>query len=593
MHGLLQLDRRSVDRAGQTTEDAGEERQPGGRRRRGGLPRSAWVAAAYAAMALALTFRAWIDPQHQLIGTGSDPISGSWAISWVPFAIGHGTNPLFSDYMNSPSGINLFWNNTDGIPLLVLWPVTALWGAFVTFNVAITGGLAASAFTAFLAIRRFVPGYVAAAVGGALYGFSPYMVGQVSHVDLILSGISPPLALLLVHELVVRQRLPIAAFSALTALLALIQYFVWPEILVTEVLAVLVLLVVLALLHRDLVRARLAYITRGIAYSGALTACALALPLLFQLAGPARVQYITQGRGIFVTDALNFIVPTSAQVLAPSAATAVSSRFTGDVAEWGGYLGIPLLLVIVYTLIRYRRVPLVRALAAFAFVLAVLSLGPTLHIDGRNTGIPMPWTLFNNITLVDDVLPARLMTYVFLALGVGLAFVLSRIWGERRHVTAGVLVAAAALVPLLPKVPVATEAPSVPAFFTGTAVTALPEGSVALVLPWAEGAFATPLAWQAEAGMRFRMPDGYFVGSTDPDADRLHTELETLWSAVTRGNAVSTGDRGRLLSLMGELRIAEVIVGPGSGQPGYAALMHQVLGAPWLRYGPVEVWRTS
>jgi hypothetical protein len=557
------------------------------------FPSVVWAGGAYALLAIALTLSTWLDPQHQLIGVNSDPLSATWAIAWVPFAAGHGQTPLFSDYMNHPIGFNLFWNNTDGIPLLIVWPITALWGAFVTFNLAMTVGVAASAFTAFIAIRRFVPGTFAAALGGLLYGFSPFMTGQLlGHVDLILSSITPPLALLLVHEVAVRQRLRMSTVSVLTASLALVQYFIWPEVLITEVISAAALLLILAVTHRDQVRERLPFAVRAIAYAGMATAAVLAYPVLYEIGGPARVQYITQPRGIFVTDALNFIVPTSLQLLAPKGATALSSGFTGNVSEWSGYVGVPLLLLVAYTVIRNWRVGFVRVLGVFALVMAILSMGPSLHLAGHDTGFPLPWTVFNNLALLDDILPARLMLYVYLALAIGLAFALQRIWVDRRRYALGALVTVVVLLPLVPKGPVASERPVVPAYFTSAAITRLPEGSVALVLPWAEGAFATPLVWQVAAGFRFRMPDGYYVGASDPDSDALHTELDTLMTQRTDA-ALSVTDRTTLLGLFTRLDIREVIVGPGPGQTADDSLMRRLLGAPVYADASVEVWATT
>jgi hypothetical protein len=76
--------------------------------------------------------------------------------------------------------------------------------------------------------------------------------------------------------------------------------------------------------------------------------------------------------------------------------------------------------------------------------------------------------------------------------------------GWRRLAAVGV--AAAALAPLLPARPVPAERVQTPPFFTGGAVRQLPEGRVALVLPYANPGVSVAMTWQAEAGMRFRMP---------------------------------------------------------------------------------------
>ncbi len=120
-----------------------------------------------------------------------------------------------------------------------------------------TLSLALASFLAFLVIRRWVPGVVAAAVGGALYGFSPYMTGQLlGHVNLVLSGVTPPLALMLLDEILVRRRRRPFTLGLLTALLAVVQFFIAQEVLLTEIIVALIVTVILAITHRHDVRER-------------------------------------------------------------------------------------------------------------------------------------------------------------------------------------------------------------------------------------------------------------------------------------------------------------------------------------------------
>jgi hypothetical protein len=68
-----------------------------------------------------------------------------------------------------------------------------------------------------------VPGYPAALLGGPVDGFSPAMIAQSSsHLHLTLGAVLPPLMLLLVDELLVRQRRNPLLAGALTAAQVLI-----------------------------------------------------------------------------------------------------------------------------------------------------------------------------------------------------------------------------------------------------------------------------------------------------------------------------------------------------------------------------------
>ena len=88
---------------------------------------------------------------------------------------------LASDYLNHPDGINLMWNTWLPLPGLLLSPLTLLFGPVLTFNVLVTLAYGLSAWSAYLAIHRYVPSHGAAACGGLVYGFSPAMVGHSHH----------------------------------------------------------------------------------------------------------------------------------------------------------------------------------------------------------------------------------------------------------------------------------------------------------------------------------------------------------------------------------------------------------------------------
>ena len=49
---------------------------------------------------------------------------GVWFIGWLPFAIGHLTNPFASTYMLAPHGFNLLTNTNFFLQALILSPVT-------------------------------------------------------------------------------------------------------------------------------------------------------------------------------------------------------------------------------------------------------------------------------------------------------------------------------------------------------------------------------------------------------------------------------------------------------------------------------------
>jgi hypothetical protein len=87
----------------------------------------------------------------------------------MPFALEGGHDLLVTHHLNYPDGVNLMWNTALVLPGLALGPLTTRLGPVWSFNLLLVLAYSLSAWCAYLAIRRFVPGHLAAAVGGLVY----------------------------------------------------------------------------------------------------------------------------------------------------------------------------------------------------------------------------------------------------------------------------------------------------------------------------------------------------------------------------------------------------------------------------------------
>jgi len=509
-------------------------------RRPGWLP-SAAVLLVQVGLAFALFAPAWAHATSTLVGNQIDSGPHAWQLHWTSFALSHGSSPLTTDWLGYPHGVNLAWSTPVLIPGLLLWPVEALAGPIVSFDLWMTLAPALTAFAAYLVLRRLVPGSrLAAALGGTLFGFSPYVLAHESagHDNLVLlAGV--PLLVLLVDELVVRQRLSPARLGLLLGGLAAVQAYLAEEVLATEAIAAACGLAVLWLvtgsaLRTALTRRALRRLGQALLVAAPVFAL-VAGPLLWtQFLGPQHISGSIQPRGRYVTDLANLVVPTRLQAVAPAAATSLSDRFTGNLGEWNGYVGLPLLALCAAVAWWQRRRVLVRWAAAMAVVATGLSLGPTLHVAGHDTHLSLPWRVLGHLPLLDNVLPSRMMGFTFLALGIVLACGVAALTADprRRSLRAAATAALVALsaVALAPALPFPTRVATVPAFFTGAAVRQIPEGAVAYVLPALQ---QDTNLWQLQSGMRFRMLGGWFLG---PDAHG-HVQQGPVSTPLTRAVA--------------------------------------------------------
>jgi hypothetical protein len=547
----------------------------------------------FVAVAVLVKLPVWTSPLHQIQGS-QDAQQTIWFLTWTPFAIGQHHNPLISTYLNHPNGVNLMWNTAMPALGVLLWPFTVVGNAVLTYNVVTTAALAVSAFFGFLAIRRYVHGDVAAAIGGLVFGFSPGMIAQdPAHANVVASAITIPLALMLLDELLVRQRMRAWVLGVLIAALGILQFFIFTEFFATEVIIAVVVGGLLALLFREHVRDRLPYTMRALTVAAGVALVVLAYPLYLLLAGPDRVHGSVHDPNGFSTDLLNPFVPTGVQALAPAAATAISINFSGHGSEANGYLGIPLLLLLIVMFVRFRHVAVVRVATLVAVAVTVLSLGPNLHIGGHQLPVPLPWWVPGHVPLLRSIIPARLMYFTYLACALVLAYALHRLWSARRHVglTAGLAgVVLAPLVPALPLTGLATV--TAPAFFTSAAVKQLPSGTPVLAVPWPSVSAMDGMNWQAASNMRFRLLGGYFIGPASPNQEVLR-RIAQSFSGPAPPPDPGAIQMSEFVKELHDNNVGAIVVGSNPQQAAAVAFFTSLLGTPPRESEGVDVWLIS
>ena len=564
----------------------------------------------YLALAVALFVSAWINPTYLSIGYAGDPELFMWMLAWVPYSISHGLNPFFTDYLIYPQGANLFWTLIPIVPGLVLTPVMVGLGPVFAYNLVMTLALAGSAWCAYLAINAFVGDRLASLFGGLLFGFSPYMLAHsLGHPNLIIC-VTPPLALLILAELFVWQRRRAWVTGLALGLLGIAQLLTTPEILLTTGLVGVLGLAVLAALKPGEVRHRLKH-----AVTGLVVAVAVFLPLAapvigFAFLGPQRVTGIVREQDIFVSDLYNFIVPTRVMLLAPSQLVNLTHAWTGDDAEWNAFVGVPLLALLGFITLRFWSNLAVRWAAVLATLIALLSLGPHLHVAGRiHFHIPLPWLMLQKLPLFDNVLPSRLMLFFYLFAGLALAFFIRwmRQGVSEWKLRAGWTAVALSMVVLMPAVPWPATANSVPTFFTGAGVARIPEGSVALVAPFStapgfqigpgQDSATYPMLWQLASGMRYRMPEGSLIvpdvnGNPSGGRPPQSTTQSTMIAIQQGGPApdLAPALREAIASDLSRWKIQTVIVGPMYNQLAMIDFFRALLRIEPESVGHVFVW---
>ncbi len=462
-----------------------------------------WHSAAFIAYALlALVF---IDHgeslTRQIAGVGSDPFIFIWCLAWWPFAITHHLDLFHTTLMWQPAGVYLAWLTT--VPLLgvIGWPLTLISPVFA-FNVLVLAGPILAAFMAYLLCLRMTRDPAAAIIGGFLFGYSSYEMGQDTSVLNLSFTLCLP-ALLLIVLLRLQGGLSRVRTILLIGLTLICQFLICIEIF-AMIFVFGAIAWMLAMLYLPEQRPQL----RRLVIDALLTAPFVLLALSPWLVSMGRHADMVSLPSIwpyyFGTDLLNFLIPNKLNLFSFSGSRVISGRFNGGPQEQGGYLGLPLLLIILLFARTYAGRPAARLLLAMFLLLALFSLGPRLWIAGHYTGVPLPWTPFVHLPLLWGALPIRFSLFVSLTAAMIAAWWIAAA-GPHRHwrLALGGLACITLLPALHPWQPIPTSS----FFKPGRLESILGANARVLILPFAINGPSS--FWQAENHFGFVQTGGY------------------------------------------------------------------------------------
>ncbi len=528
-------------------------------------------------------------------------------LAWGSFAWTHGHNPFFTSWTNYPYGINLAVNTSFPLLTFLAIPAVLTIGPVATYIWLLVAAFALSALAMYVLLRRWVSWSPAAFAGGLLYGFSPYMIGQGwSHLFLTFVPI-PPLIFLVLDEIVVRQTRNVRWLGLALGALAAVQYYISQEILTITAVVAAIGIVVIGVMHWRSVSSHLAYVLRALVYAVLICAPLIVYPVWFGFFGPAHIA----GPPLSLSnlekipgDLLGGVLPTAYQHFGPTHLKTLGNRIAAhDVVENGMYLGVPLILVLGVITVVCRRVRGVIFFFVMLLLCYVLALGPRLYINSHNTQVRMPFTILTHVPLIQNVLPLRFSLFAQFFAALILAVGLDRCYQRLRarsgsHTLRSALtslnpwqaviptglVAAFALVPLVPQFPYAAFDTNIPALFNSPSIDKVPTGSVLLSYPYAGEPEDRIILPQATSGMRFKVPGGpgHVPRNPSPPLQRIFSEAFS--NKTLSGNSyppLTSANLDTLRSFLVSDHIETVVVYPvGSDPGGILRFVTAVLGPP-------------
>ena len=491
-----------------------------------------------------------------------------WALRWVPYALGHGEHPLFSTVIWAPHGIDLSFVASIPGPAVVMTPVTLSFGPLAASNLLLLASPILAAWGAYLLCGRVVDRFWPSVVGGAVFGFSSYVLHFMgAQINLTLIFPAAFAAYLVARR--VQGDIGPRAFVVFMALLLLIQVSISSELFATLTFFGAIALVIAVVggpeIRRPLLRTcsllAVAYAIVGV----------LLLPYVLNV-----LEHAPEGpiRPLdeHAADLLSFIRPPEDTIVA------AMPDYLGH--PGAAYLGVGFVTVLLLAFWEGRHRAATPAVAAFLLVTAMLSLGPTLLVAQEPT-IPLPGALVERLPLLHHSLPNRYPAYLWLALAPVVAVWLAGGRGRARWLRYAIVALAFALI--LPNL----DGPrrfhgrlSIPSFFTdGTYRRYLQPGEIVFTVGRDLG---DDLTWQVETEMYFRLAHGY-VGAYPHRAGFVRVG-RALTERVPRRMQLARVLRARDVT-------AVVIVDPAP--EAWTDLLAQLTGSRPVVVGGVRVYRLA
>jgi len=597
---------------------------------------SAWlpdglVCLAFALLAVWLTHGLWSSPARRALALNErDQVLYEWLLANDARVL-FGDLGLLTDRLNAPDGVNLLANTSVILLGVLLAPVTIGFGSATTFAVLATGNLALTAsawyffYSRTLGARR-----TAAALGAGLCGFAPGMVSQSNgHLHMTAQWLVPVMLWLVVRLLRAADAKPAPAgtdaagtdtrrivTSALgLAVVAVAQVFIGEEVLFLAAITLLPVGVGYAILRPTLVRRVARRFGAGILLASGLALLLLAYPLWFQFDGPQSVRSGLFDPGYFSADRASWPAFSPLSL----AGSPSSADLAAGAAEYNTFLGWPLLLVVLGCAVWLVQRPLAVACFGAAVVMADLSLGPRLVVNGVRSGIPGPYALLTDLPLFESALPTRFALAVVPLIATVLVIAVDRAlpagsaprgdpdrpqtarpaWLRRsaRFLAPGLVIAA--LVPIFPRPLPTADRPAVPEFITsGHWQDCVQPGGVLVPVPLPTPSQPWSMRWGAAANAEFAIPEGMFIGPYGQDGNASMGKYQRPTSALLADVAktgtipmIGAGRRHQAQADMGAWGASCVVLDPEAPHTDVLYYTLQELFGPGTRIADVWTWR--
>ena len=568
----------------------------------------------YIPLALIPNWGAWVQgPTHTLSsGLGGDGGQEIWFLGITAHQILHFHNPFFTDVMNIPHGVNLA--DVTSMPLLggICAPLTWIWGPIFTYNVLTFLSTVGSALTMYWLAGRWIERRSSRFLAGLLYAFSPYMAAQLwGHLFLTMIFVFP-IIILSLDEIFVRQNWKPWQSGGLLGLCCIAQIGISPELLLDgAIIGALPAIALLVNLARKPVAASI-YALRAIGITVAVAILPTALFVYNFLYGKGHMSGAYRNAAMvsnLKVDFLSMLLPGSIQRFGMHVATKIDALtyfgqaiHTPDPFESGGFISIPLMLLMLGCLPLVWKRREIWVLALGAAISLLISMGSQPTINGHWLRFTGPFSILQDLPLLENSIASRWTLFLWLFVAILAAIIYDRAVTYFQTATqslrfkqlraASISLAILAVISLLPRWPMPQQEQQVPKWFLSSKVKTLTPDSVIVTSPLAINGTPLAMMWQSINGFNYRLAHG----SAGPQTSEWGP-VKAIVAQCDVANAPTIPNLRRLTVAQQQLRrlgVTTLIATNYSANPTCAKIVFSALaGTPGTDELDVRIWRLA
>ncbi len=320
-----------------------------------------------------------------------------WSFWWIKKSLLElFSNPLYTNYLFYPVGINLIFYPLTLLHSLSSLPLQLFFNSIVSLNLIFILSFAVTGFSMYLLVKYLTNNKLAAFISGVIFAFCPFRFAQSAPHLHMLSTEFLPLYILFLIKTIKEKKFRNPIFASIFLFLSTLGDFHFTAYLI--IFTGLFLFYFLLFRKKDILNREFFKKFGVFILSFIMLFIPLIKPIINELSTNKNVEKPLDPNIILSADIFSFLTPAQSHPIFGKYVASLHDKFTGNKREHTVFIGYTVLFLSLYSIFKIKNKE-TRLWFTIGLVFLILSLGPVLHAMGRFM-FPSPFKLGNLITKI-------------------------------------------------------------------------------------------------------------------------------------------------------------------------------------------------